>query len=685
MKVIQVLPKMSVGGVERGVVDLVSYFENSDIESVVVSGGGDLVPEVTGFGAKHIKMNVYKKSLLSLVSIAKLRKIIKAERASIVHARSRVPAWISFFACLKTQSVFLTTAHGVYKSRISSEVMGWGKFVVCPSRVVARHMTLNYGVPNDKIVIINRWVDLDNFPYTKYSARKNNNVIVAVGRISPSKGYEYLIQAFKKIVRQHPYMILKIVGSADASKQKYFGQLKTLVSKFSLDYNVKFVGRQSDISSVLAEARVLVAPSVIEESFGRVIVEAFAAGVPVVATSVGGYSEIIEDGFDGTLVPPKSSEAIALAVINLLSDTRLAEQFSLRGRKKVEEKYTVDRCLEQTRQVYKNAVTFHRILVIKISSLGDIILAVPTFKALKARYPESKITVLTLKKYACLLYECPYVDEVITVNEDYKKFKNLWLLTKELRRNSYDYIVDLQNSRGSHLIAALSLPRFSFGYDIRWGRILTNPVKYLKNCDPLTSQEKILALLGINLGDKRLEFWDLGQEKVFGLPEDRLIGINLSASKRWTSKNWPIDRITELIKLIHKELKGYNVVLIGDESSQSLAGRIEALVSGKIYNLTGKTTLIDLPHIISKCKVFITPDTASLHLAISLNVPTIALFGPTDPNRHTVSCDRLHVLGLQTKCSPCYRPKCRLKEGNLCITKVAAQEVLSKITELLGR
>ncbi|MCK5394079.1 MAG: glycosyltransferase, partial [Candidatus Omnitrophica bacterium] len=189
MRIMQILPKMNIGGIERGVIDLALFFKRKGmisseekIENIVVSGGGRLVSQLESEGIKHYRLDVYKKSLTALLLIPKLRKIIKEEKIDIVHARSRVPGWLSFFACRNTNAHFITTAHGVYKNKIFSSVMGWGKYVICPSKVVARHMKNNFRVPDEKIIVINRWVDLNKFKFTDYSERKESNNIVSIGR-----------------------------------------------------------------------------------------------------------------------------------------------------------------------------------------------------------------------------------------------------------------------------------------------------------------------------------------------------------------------------------------------------------------------------------------------------------------------------------------------------------------------
>lgn len=685
MKIMQILPRMRVGGVERGVYDLAKFFKGKDLTTVVVSGGGCLAGELEAEGIKHYTLPVYRKSPLGFLLIPKLRKIIKEEKIDIIHARSRVPAWISFFASRCSPAHFVTTAHGIYKNRLFSEVMGWGKFVIAPSRVVARHMRDRFGVPEDKIIIISRWVDLDKFGFSDYKSRKNSNYIVSIGRISPTKGYEHLIKGFKKVVRFNPYLKLKIIGSADKSRQKYLEHLKTLVNRFSLNYNVEFAGLTQNVQGVLARARLLVAPSVIEESFGRVVVEAFACGVPVVATAVGGFKEIIEDGENGILVEPGDSSAISEAILKILEDSGFAERLARNARRAAERKYTMEECLLKTAEVYRKTAVTLRILVIKISSLGDLILSLPSLKALRDKFPNGSISLLTLKKYRSFFYDCPYVDEVITLDGRYKKFSNIFYVTAALRRRSFDYVIDLQNSRSSHLIAFLSFPRQSFGYSLRGGFLLTRRPKYNRQDSPLISQEKILRLLGVKLIEKQLVFWHQEPERSLALPAGELIGINVSASRKWRSKNWPRGHIIKLIDLIHKNFHGCRVVLFGDEDAKEEAKIIEKSTAPSSFNLCGKTTLRTLPQAIRNLRVFVTPDTATLHLSLALGVPTIALFGPTDPARHTVKSKDLYVFCEKMPCSFCYRSKCGFEEANHCLAKISPQRVLTKIKEILRR
>ena len=684
MKIMQVVPRMDVGGVERGVVDLAKYFQDKEDQIIVVSSGGRLIKELKSLGVRHYKLNVDKKSPFGLLLIKKLRKIIKKENIDIVHARSRVPAWISFFATRGTDADFITTAHGFYSVHLLSSVMGWGKFVICPSKVIARHMQEDFGVGRDKIVVIPRWVDLDKFKFSPKRDAAKGISIVSVGRLSPSKGYEYLIKAMRHIVRVKPYANLSIIGSASPSKEKYVNYLKGLVHRYSLNYHIKFIGYRFDIDKILSKASLLVMPSVVKESFGRVIIEPFAIGTPVVATRIGAVLEIIEDKKNGFLVNPRDADDLSKTILNVLKNPSMAERVVLNARKKVEKYYSLDRCLIDTQKVYKETKKLKRILIIKLTSLGDVILAIPSLKAIKENYPDSEVSLLISRRYASLFYDCPYVNRIIPIEESYKSLRYIRDISSNLRRMSFDYIVDLQNNHVTHLITFLSLPHKSFGFSRKLGFLLTSKTQfpYDKSVDPLSSQERILKLMGITFKEKKLIFWDTKSPDIsrYRLSKDKFIGVNISAARKWETKNWPLDNTKRFIDMVHKELKGYKVVLIGDKDSAQRALSLQSSLKQNVVNLSGKTTLRELIAVIKNLNAFITPDTATLHLAQSLGIPTVALFGPTNPSAHTVRSPNLHIIVKQLSCSFCYKPVCETYE---CMSRISPSEVLTSLKELL--
>lgn len=219
MRILQILPELNVGGVETGTVDFAKYLVENGHESVVVSNGGTLVAKLLNDGSKHYQLPVHKKSLgTAFRLVKKVREIILKEKIEIVHARSRVPAWIAYFACRKTQALFITTCHGFYRHRIYSQVMGWPKTIIVPSEAIARHMIDHYKISSENIRCIPRSVDLDRFNPDMRKIRHDGICTIAIiGRLTPLKGHPFFLQAMAKVVRQVPYARF---GSSVMHRQK---------------------------------------------------------------------------------------------------------------------------------------------------------------------------------------------------------------------------------------------------------------------------------------------------------------------------------------------------------------------------------------------------------------------------------------------------------------------------------
>ncbi|MCI0480164.1 MAG: glycosyltransferase, partial [Candidatus Dadabacteria bacterium] len=164
MNILQVLPTLDIGGVETGTIDLARYLVKKGHKAIVVSDGGKLVRELENIGSRHYKLPIGKKSIFNIIRmIGELSDIIRREDIDIIHARSRVPALIAYFAARSTGRVFITTAHGYYKNPVMSAPMGWGKYVIVASNVIARHMTESFNVARERIRMIPRGVDLNIF------------------------------------------------------------------------------------------------------------------------------------------------------------------------------------------------------------------------------------------------------------------------------------------------------------------------------------------------------------------------------------------------------------------------------------------------------------------------------------------------------------------------------------------
>lgn len=696
MKILQILPELNVGGVETGTVDFAKYLLEHGHEAVVVSNGGALVGELESANIRHYTLPVHKKSLWTILKcIKELAKIIHNEHVDIVHARSRVPAWVAFFACRKTKTAFLTTCHGYYGNHFFSRVMGWSKLVIVPSEVIGRNMVDTFGVLPENIRIIPRSVDLKKFDIPKDLYRsKAQYTISIVGRITPLKGHIYFIKAMAKVIRTVPNIKIWIIGDAPAKKEAYREELQVMVKRLGLANYIEFLGNRRDIPQLLAQTDVLVLSTITEEAFGRVILEAQAAGVPVVATKVGGVIEIIDDGKTGLLVLPKDTDEMARAVIRLLKDNRLAESLIFEAKKKLEGKFTLDHMAASTLKVYEELFKSLNILVIKISSVGDVVLVTASLKAIRQKYPHAKILCVVGKESRGILQRCPYVDELMVYDPKDKDrgLKGLFKFAEKLRRYQPDKVIDFQNNRTSHLLAFLCWPLESYGYDNKkWGFLLSQRIRDDAGpMSPVSHQFQILRMLDIEMtGAQRLELWPSPEDESYVQNlldsewlgnKTNIVGVNIAASEKWITKNWPLKSIGRLCDLLSE--KNIRVIITGTEKDKEAARELLNLTKAKPALFIGKTDILQLAALIKRCRVYLTPDSAPMHIAAAVGTPLIALFGPTDHVRHLPPAEKFSVLRKDLPCSPCYSARCKITTHD-CMNHITPEQVLLEIEKLM--
>ncbi len=692
MKIVQILPRLNTGGVETGVIDLSQRLIKLGHNAAVISGGGELVKQLEVNGIKHYTLPVYSKNPLTILRMMPVvKKILEKEGADILHARSRVPAIIGYYASRSAGVVFITTCHGYYSKKPFSKVMGWGKYVIAISQVIAKHMMDAFKVPYRRIKLIYRGVDLEKFSYKEPGeSGKSDYAIGIIGRLTPLKGHTYFFRAAAKLLRHFPRIKVLVVGDASPGKEKYRQELEDLVRRLGLSRNVEFLGRRGDIPEILSGLDVLVLATTVPEGFGRVIIEAFASGVPVVATGVGGVTEIIRDGENGLLVPPEDPQSMSDAIVRLLKDTSLARDIVRRARKDAEDRFNLDRMITETVRVYEEALETKRILVIKISAVGDCILATPSLRAIRQKNPKAYIALLTGRLESQALKGCPYIDEVIIY--DRKGRDRGWLrfleLAAEVRRYCFEEVVDLQNNSKSHLFALLSTATKRYGYRKGWhGLLLNRSIKDDKRrIPPVEHQFRVLSLMGIEDPSKSLELWPsvADEEAVRGMLESdwvgdnqALVGINPAASPRWMTKRWPAENFAKLCDIL--ATREIRPVIIGTAADSGTAREIISLTKSKPVDLTGKTTITELAALMKRLKCLVTSDSAPMHVAAAMGTPFVVMFGPTDPSRHIPPSKHYAVVRKAMACSPCYKPVC---SDIRCMREISVEDVMKAMEGL---
>ncbi len=367
--ILQVLPSLVTGGVERGTIDMAAAIHDAGWTALVASNGGHMVRELDRMGVKHIQLPLHSKNPLVIRrNIALLEQVIRDHGVDIVHARSRAPAWSAWYAAQRTGAHFVTTFHGTYnldwtgfKHRYNS-IMTRGERVIAISHFIAQHMQDVYKVDPARIRVVHRGFDTTKFDPARVSQERiiqlaqrwrlpdGYPVVMLPGRLTRWKGQTVLIEALAMLGRRDVRCLL--VGS-DQGRTAYTEELKALVERRGLTDVVHIVGECSDMPAAYMLTDVVVSASTDPEAFGRVIIEAQAMGRPVIATTNGAGQENVLDGQTGLLVPPNDPGELATALDRILAmNTEQRGMLAAAASEFVHENFTRDLMCARTLEVY---------------------------------------------------------------------------------------------------------------------------------------------------------------------------------------------------------------------------------------------------------------------------------------------------------------------------------------------
>lgn len=359
MRIVQLLPELNEGGVERGVVELSRELVVRGYESVVISAGGSLVAAIEADGGTHICHDVCSKNPLTFpLRMMLLRDIFRKIRPDVIHARSRIPAWLAMLANGKLHVPFVTTVHGFNSVSLYSRVMTFGDRVICVSNPIRDYVVQHYRVPNDKLVVIPRGIDLELFnperldqqftdEFRRRFGLEGKFVVSSVGRITQLKDYETFISGLALLRKTVPNVVGLIVGGVRDDKNDYFGRLQQQVAAEGVADIIHFTGSQRKVAEIYALSDVVVSSSKKPESFGRSAAEALAMNVPVVATGHGGMLDIVIPGISGQLFNPEDPAGLAESIL-------ACRQMDRSGlRQFVADRFTLERMVEATLAVYR--------------------------------------------------------------------------------------------------------------------------------------------------------------------------------------------------------------------------------------------------------------------------------------------------------------------------------------------
>jgi glycosyltransferase involved in cell wall biosynthesis len=370
--VLQVLPSLVTGGVERGTIEITQAISEAGWIPLVASAGGRLVAAVERAGGRHITLPLASRKPLTIWRNAwLLATLIRAEQVAIVHARSRAPAWSAWLACQRTGTHFVTTYHGTYNEdlplkRRYNAVMARGERVIAASRFIAELVAKQHRTEPMRIRVIPRGVDPSVFDPGAVSGDRMARlarawrlpdgaaVVLLPGRLTGWKGQGVLLEAMARLSRRDVFCVL---AGSDQGRRRYAAALARQAEALGIADRLRLAGECDDMPAALSLANVVVHASTRPEAFGRVVIEAQAMGRPVVASDLGGPVETVEEGATGWRVPPGDAQALAAAIemaLALPPEQRAA--LGCRARAAVLRGYTVAAMQSATLDVYREVM-----------------------------------------------------------------------------------------------------------------------------------------------------------------------------------------------------------------------------------------------------------------------------------------------------------------------------------------
>ncbi|KEF29769.1 Glycosyltransferase [Marinobacter nitratireducens] len=334
MRILQALPALYSGGVERGTVEFASDLAKRGHESFVVSNGGPMVDTLRAQGSTHIKMPIHRKSPASFAQIRPMRQLIRDIKPDIVHVRSRMPAWIVRLAwkglAEYERPAIVSTFHGMYSVNPYSAIMAKADRIIAVSNCVRDYVLENFDVPEQKLTVIHRGVNVDYFQNRQlneswrqnllrdYPQLEGQKILMMPGRISRWKGQLQFLSAMAEILRTRPDTHGIIVGGVEPGKERFMNELEQRRTELGLTQKVTFLGQRNDMAELYLFADAVCHMSTKPEPFGRTVTEALASGTPVVAFNRGGAAETLQACFREGLVPADDISAFARTAIRVL-------------------------------------------------------------------------------------------------------------------------------------------------------------------------------------------------------------------------------------------------------------------------------------------------------------------------------------------------------------------------------
>ena len=376
LKVLQVIPKLGYGGAETGCFDIAHYLPENNCGSYIVTSGGDLLKFINKEKVKIIKLPVQSKNpIIIFINFFVLVGIILFNNISIVHARSRAPAWSCLFAAKITGRKFVTTFHGTYNfnnklKKFYNSVMVRSDLIIAGSNFIFSHIKENYSKylnTKKKLLVIFRGINVDYFDPTtkldsdekkllkKWQIEKDKKIILLPGRLTGWKGQEVFIEAINLVNIELGYeAFYAVILGSDQGRDIYKKKLIRLTEQYRMINQIKFIDHCKDMALAYKVSDIVVSASTEPEAFGRVAVEAQSMEKPIIASNIGGSNETVIDEKTGFLFESNNAKSLSQKILKALSlDETSLKSIGIEGRKNIIQKFNVEKMCFSTYSEYK--------------------------------------------------------------------------------------------------------------------------------------------------------------------------------------------------------------------------------------------------------------------------------------------------------------------------------------------
>ena len=509
-------------------------------------------------------------------------------------------------------------------------------------------------------------------------------IILSTGRITEQKGFKYLIKGSNDVIKANKRIHIFIAG-----KGKCESELKALVKQLGLDGNIHFLGFRTDVPALLKGADLFILPS-LYEGMPNSVMEAMAYGVPVISTDVNGVRELMINKKHGLIIPSADSEAIKSALNELLTQNSLLA-LGAEGKKHVQTNFLISKMIDNLEshllgkmQEREEKLGKRKFLVIQTAFIGDVILATPVIEKLQRFYPDAQIDILVRQGNQGILKHNPHVNQIVILNKENGKYKNMMRLIRQFKAERYDAIINIQRYLTTGLITSFSKAKESIGFDKNpLSFAFSKTIKHVMEAEGSADHEvkRNLSLIEHLTDDSfempkmypsKEEFEKVRQEKKY---------YCMAPTSVWFTKQYPAQKWVELINELPNDAR--IIVLGGPGDKEECQRIIDQSTHPDVLNMAGQLSFTESAALMKHASMNFVNDSAPLHLCSAVNAPVRAMFCSTVPayGYTPLSSDsKVLEINEDLDCRPCgLHGKKACPKGHFKCGEISVSTVLSSL------